>query len=120
MLRDKHLHEQQCCYIERGGISDSEREHFSKVYGINRRSLLSGLTHFDVMKQLPQDMMHVLFEGIFHFHIHLLLENINVTLSEVNSKLIRYPYAYFEVKPAKLTSTDPSQTGIYALYSLYR
>ena len=75
----------------------SEKEHFSKVYGINRRSLLSGLTHFDITKQLPQDLMHVLFEGNFRFHIHLLLENMNVTLSEVNSKLVHYPYAYFEV-----------------------
>ena len=112
-LRDKDLHEKQCQYVERPGISSSEKEHFSKVYGINRKSLLARLTHFDVTKQLPQDLMHVLFEGIFPFHVHLLLDYLSLSVSEINSRLVSYPYAYFEVKPAKLSSTKLAQTGIY-------
>ena len=72
-LRHMSQHVQQCSYIEHPGIQESEKKHFSKVYGVNRRSILCDLPYFDVTSQLPQDIMHLLFEGLFHLQIKLLL-----------------------------------------------
>ena len=58
--------------------SKSERDHYSLCYGINRESKLASLEPFDITKQLPQDVMHVLLEGIAPIHLGLLLKNILV------------------------------------------
>lgn len=47
-IRTKQGHIEQCEYIDQPGISDSERVHYSKVYGINRTSILCDLPDFDV------------------------------------------------------------------------
>lgn len=62
--RNIHQHIQHCAYIDQPGISKAERQHYSKVYGVNRRSILCDLPSFNVTQQLPQDLMHVLFEGV--------------------------------------------------------
>jgi len=72
-LRTKQRHIEQCGYIDRPGISNSERVHYSKVYGINRTSILFDLPDFDLTQQLPQDLMRVLLEGIFPVHMEQLL-----------------------------------------------
>ena len=114
-MRDKESHEKHCDRIEGLGISQEEKQHYSKVYGVNRRSVLCGLTSFDVTKNIPQDMMHILLEGAFPLHLKLLLENAPrpVTLTNVNRKLKEFPFAYFQDRPKVLTSTDitGSQTG---------
>ncbi len=48
----------------------------SKKYGINYKSLLLKIDHFDVCKSLVQDPMHVLFEGICHLELSCFLEEI--------------------------------------------
>ena len=67
----QHLH--QCGYIELHGVGKNERKQYSKEYGINRRSILCDLPYFDVTTQLPQDVMHVVFEGLYHLQIKLFL-----------------------------------------------
>lgn len=109
MLRNKDLHKLQCDYVERKGISASERLHFSSTYGINRRSLLSKSDMFDVTKQLPEDIMHVFLEGICVLHTaillhHLIFEAELITLDEFNGKLRSYSYLYFEIKPTPLSA----------------
>jgi hypothetical protein len=70
--------------MEKAGIRDSERKTLSKQYGVTRRSLLCSIPGFDVTKQLPLDIMHVLFEGLFHLQIKLFLghiiDNLQVSL----------------------------------------
>ena len=73
VLRTLQLHLTQCSYVERPGISSEEKQHFSKVYGVNRKSILCDLPDFDITTQLPQDIMHVLFEGLFHLQVRLFL-----------------------------------------------
>ena len=116
-MRSKSQHIKHCHYIERPGMSESERDHYSKVYGVNR-SILCDLPQFDVTQQLPQDLMHVLLEGVFHVHVHELLKYLveaisYTTLANINSRIATHPYAYFEEKPAPLKSLDPygSQSG---------
>ena len=117
-MRTKEEYLQQCCYLNSPGISESEKVHYSKVYGINRRSILCELEYFDVTKHLPQDKMHVILEGVFPTHIEQLLQYIVhvlslTTLQEINSCIQSYSYAYFEVRPAPLTSLTVygKQTG---------
>ena len=75
-MRTKEEHTKQCEYIERPGITSSERCHYSKVYGINKSSVLLELPDFDITQQLPQDIMHVLLEGIFPLHVEQLFDYI--------------------------------------------
>ena len=42
-LRNAALHSRHCDYIERTGITNSEKAHFSTTYGVNRKSDLAGL-----------------------------------------------------------------------------
>ena len=79
-MRTLDNHIKQCAYMERPGIGADERSHYSKVYGINRRSALCNLPHFDVTTQLPQDIMHLLFEGLFPLHFELILQHSISTL----------------------------------------
>lgn len=117
-MRSLDEYKKQCTFISRNGISDSERIHFSKVYGINRPSILVDLPQFDVTRQLPQDLMHVLLEGIFPLHLEQLLQHVVevaglLTLDQLNSRITEFPYAYFSNKPGHLKGFDPqgSQTG---------
>ena len=72
-MRTKEEHARHCEYISQFGISRSEKSHYSKVYGINRSSILHELA---VTKDLPQDLMHVLLEGVFLLHFEQLLDHI--------------------------------------------
>ena len=65
-----------CKDIEKVGISESERKAHSKMSGVNRKSILCELPDFDVTLQLPQDVIHLLFEGLFHLQIKLFLNYI--------------------------------------------
>ena len=110
-MRTKEEHARHCEYISQFGISRSEKAHYSKVYGINRSSILHELAEFDVTKDLPQDLMHVLLEGVFLLHFEQLLDHIvNVsglmTISQINSRIVAFPFAYFNVKPSPLTGCD--------------
>lgn len=118
-MRIKQDHVKYCSYINRPGISHDEKSHYSTVYGINRASVLMELTDFDVTRQLPQDLMHVLLEGIFPYHLEQLLnyivnESALLMLSQINSRIQAFPYAYFSVKPSPLNDLNVmgSQLGI--------
>ena len=80
------------------------------------------LADFDITKQLPQDLMHVILEGIFPFHIEQLLKYILeqslITLSEINSRISSFPFAYFNTKPTPLSNCElqGTQSGILLYY----
>ena len=54
-------------------------------YGITNKSLLNELCHFYVTKQLPQDIMHILLEGVVQYEarhiLQYMLENGSFILS---------------------------------------
>lgn len=76
MLRSKELHEYHLQQLEE---NEGLRTHFSKEYGVNKKSILLEAPYFDVTKQLPQDVMHVILEGglqrTFSFVLIHFLEN---------------------------------------------
>lgn len=58
--------------------------------------------------------MHLLFEGLFPLHMKLLFSHLPISEEVLNARVLGYPYAYFEVKPARLHTfefTSGSQTG---------
>ena len=117
-LRTKEEYNKRC--ESRDSISEAEKTHYSKVYGINQKSILNELPGFDVTQQLPQDLMHVLLEGIFPLHLeqflHYVIEDAGLmTLGQINSRIAEFPYAYFSDKPGPLSGFDPqgTQTGTW-------
>lgn len=59
------------CSILNGPLSKAE----SVTYGINYPSPLNKITGFHAAGgQMPQDVMHVLFEGVLHLEIRLMLK----------------------------------------------
>ena len=75
----------------------------STTYGINDRSTLNDIDTFHVINQLPQDIMHVLFEGVVPHEIQLMLyEYIIVrkifTLTTLNDRIASFHYSSDETR----------------------
>ena len=102
--RTKSDHEKHCIKLE-GPLKD----HFSKVYGINRRSKLMDVTNYSLFQGgLPHDVMHDILEGVAQLEIKLLLRHcvdVNfITLDEFNHRLVFYDYGSNESdKPGIVT-----------------
>ena len=77
-LRTKDAHKEQWDMMSDEDVSQAECQCCSKVYGINRSSALSHLEHFNVTEQLPQDVMHVLLEGVVPLNTGLFLHHMIV------------------------------------------
>lgn len=72
----------------------------STTYGIVERSLLSKLSQFDIVKQLPEDIMHVLLEGSVQYEVrHILqhfIDNGYFTLKQLNNALNHLSLGYHD------------------------
>ena len=68
-LRSISHHEQQCKLL-----STPLGDHYSKTYGINRKSALLDIPHFSLFDGgLPHDVMHDVLEGVVVRELSLLL-----------------------------------------------
>lgn len=95
-LRDRVSYEEQCTALENPLLA-KQRSHWSKMYGVNSRSVLDRLKSFPVTENLIQDPMHCLLEGVCGQEIALMLNYIVfdhalVSLNWVNGKLQAFPY----------------------------
>ena len=117
------------CHILRvRAIPTLESTDSMMVYGVNRNSMLCELPQFDVTTQRPQDLMHLLFEGVFPLHMGLLLDHVHslgvISLEQLNGRVSSHPYGYFEEKPVTISTFEltGTQTGIKFLVktSLYK
>ena len=86
-------------------------DHFSKIYGINKRSSLIDVKYFSIFEGgLPHDFMHDALEGLAPHEIRLMLmyfvsSNI-FTLKEFNDRLLNFNFGYSEKdKPLPIYST---------------
>ena len=75
----------------------------STTYGVNRRSVLSNIKYFDVCKCFPEDVMHILLEGVVPYETKLLLkflidEQKCLTLKDLNSRLQAFDYGHMNKK----------------------
>ena len=67
--RDDEIHQRQCEMLEGATAS-----HYSKTYGINRRSALLNIKFYSMCGGgLPHDAMHDILEGVAPLEIKLLL-----------------------------------------------
>lgn len=104
--RSLALHEEQCKQLV-----GPTRSHYSKTYGINRRSALLNVAHFSMFGGgLPHDIMHDILEGIAPLEIKLLLKHCIsdklLTLDQYNRRLVDFNYGYSECdKPIPITSS---------------
>ena len=74
-LRDQVTYEQQCDVLNDPALRRN-RGYWSKMYGINRKSVLCELTQFPVTQNILQDPMHCLLEGVCGQEIALFLNQI--------------------------------------------
>ena len=79
------------------------RECLSTTCGINRTSILSKVENFDVCQCFPQDIIHILFEGVVPYETKLLLrvlidEKNFFTLSTLNQRIASFIFGYMDSK----------------------
>ena len=95
-LRSPQEHARQCVQLD-GPL----RNHYSKIYGINRRSILDDVPYFSVATGLPHDIMHDLLEGAVTYEIKALLGYAigrkYFTLDDLNHRIDTFDYGYSEL-----------------------
>ena len=99
--RTLEKHVRQCDEIEMA-TTDLLRNSLRTTYGINRRSKLVEFPSFDIVQQTPQDIMHVILEGIAPLEIKNVLNHLiqsgQITLDSVNSAILGFPYSPLDVR----------------------
>lgn len=96
MPRTLQQHLGQCQVMDQ---SQTLRNYHSTNCGITRRSILCDFPFFNITQQMPQDIMHMLFEGAIPFVIgHLLkyyiLTKKTFTVAQLNRGLREFNYGY--------------------------
>lgn len=106
LLRSIELHDYHLNNIEQ---NEDLHQHFSKEYGINKRSILLDAPYFDVTEQLPQDLMHVILEGslsrTLYFVVRYFLNNNICSLNEINTFILNFPYGHSELRDKQVAIT---------------
>ena len=74
-IRSDQTHSDHCDLLEQDGLSAADRQHFSLVYGVNRRALLNSLEYFSVASgALVPDIMHDVLEGALPLEVKAMLK----------------------------------------------
>lgn len=100
-MRTPDSHADQCSRLNDPAVSTE--------YGINRRSALDNLPYFSVVRNIPHDVMHDLFEGAIPHELKLLLQYLigksYVKLDTLNHRLNAFDFGYSEIgdKPAPIS-----------------
>ena len=119
ILRSLDRYDQQVAEIEMAPTVGM-RNRLSVAYGITRRSTARDFPHFDLTKMIPEDIMHVLFEGVIIYETKLILQKLFddglCTIKQLNNVIDTFPYGYkhSECKPnpipEKLFESDDTMT----------
>lgn len=111
---DKHIYE--CSLIT--GSDHPLHDHYSKVYGINRRTALLDIPFFSMFNGgLAYDIMHDILEGVASLEMslvlgHCIISNNYITLDDYNYRLINFDYNYTETnKPPPIASRSILANG---------
>lgn len=95
----KHI--RQCLEIDKAS-TEYLKAALKTTYGINRRSRLVDFPAFDLIKQTPQDIMHVIFEGVAPMEVKFVLKHLillgQIELDEFNSAIQNFPYSPLEIR----------------------
>lgn len=129
-MRDPKTHDYHCSLLQ--GVLGSDD---SVTYGVNSTSCLNRIKHFHVANfQMPQDVMHVILEGILPLETRLMLagfiEDGFLTLQLLNNRIENFSYSRTEArnKPPKsierphLLGPKPKLhlSGMWTVYTVLR
>ena len=96
---EHHIH--ICDLIDRAP-SPAIKAEMQTSYGVLYRSSLLNISDFDVTKQLPHDIMHVILEGVLPYECQLslsaLIDQGLFTLDEFNHRLRCFNFSYSDSK----------------------
>ncbi|KAL3970579.1 LETM1 and EF-hand domain-containing protein 1, mitochondrial [Sarotherodon galilaeus] len=96
---EKHI--RQCFEIDKAS-TDLLKASLKTTYGINRRSRIVDVPAFDLIKQTPQDIMHVIFEGVASMEVKFVLKHLilsgQLELDKFNSDIQNFPYSPLEIR----------------------
>ena len=111
---DNHIHE--CSLIT--GSDHPLHDHYSKVYGINRRTALLDIPFFSMFNGgLAFDIMHDILEGVASLEMslvlgHCIISKNYITLDDYNYRLTNFDYNYTETnKPPPIASRSILANG---------
>ncbi len=116
----KDTYHRHCKEIEKAP-TEQHKNDLKVTYGINHRSPLCDLDNFDITRQLPQDIMHTLLEGVVQYELRYILthyiNNGQFTLVDLNAAISSQNYGYSEVsnKPRPLRESVFQGEGGYKL-----
>ncbi|XP_029021786.1 uncharacterized protein LOC114864938 [Betta splendens] len=109
-LRTLERHVRQCSDIEKAN-TEYLRNSLKTTFGINRRSKLVEFPAFNLIQQTPQDIMHIILEGIAPLEIKCVIKELinlgQIDLDVLNTALTGFPYSPLDVrdKPSPITSS---------------
>ena len=113
-MRTPEVHDYHCSLLD-GALANSD----SVTYGITSKSPLNEIPHFHVATMLPQDVMHILFEGVVPRELKLMLANFIETkkifsLDELNDRIRHFSYGRSEArnKPPKAFELHHIKDGL--------
>ncbi|KAG7456398.1 hypothetical protein JOB18_008800 [Solea senegalensis] len=96
---EKHM--RQCLEIERAS-TDFLKSALKTTYGINRRSRLVDFPAFDLIQQMPQDIMHIILEGVAPMEIKCVLKYLvlsgQMELDMFNSAMQSFPFSPLDIR----------------------
>jgi hypothetical protein len=100
-MRTLENHMRQCREMQRAR-TDHLKNALKTTYGINRRSKRIDFPAYDLIQQTPQDIMHVMLEGVVPLEIkcvfkHLILSG-EIDLDCINSCINGFTYSPSDVK----------------------
>lgn len=99
-LRDMMSHLNHVTAVEDRTVTLGTRRFWSKHYGVNEGSLFMDLAAFDVTKCIPQDIMHVLSEGVIEVEVReflkFLTENNLISLKTLNQRMKYFDFGHLE------------------------
>jgi hypothetical protein len=106
VLRDMKTYLDQCTILSDASLSRANKTYWSKQFGLNKKSVLCGISEFDVTQNLVQDPMHCILEGCLPYALALFLKRIIgdlniVTLAQINAKIADFPYSYLDKNTAE-------------------
>lgn len=103
-LRTQERHVRQCSDIEMAN-TEYLRNSLKTTFGINKRSKLVEFPAFNLIKQKPQDMMHVILEGIAPLEIKCVLKQL-VLLGQLNLDVLNTALSGFPYHPHWMSKTN--------------
>ena len=121
-LRNKASYEREADMVE-NSVNEAVGETFSLLFGINNKTILSSFPDYDVTKQMPQDIMHTIAEGVLQYKTRLVLLNLiktnQITLEQINCAIDSHNYGYTETsdKPPPLKETVFTKDGYKLKYN---